>query len=258
VLAIAIVALAIAGPWFAPYSPSDLVGIPFQRPSSAHLLGTDYLGEDVFSRVLWGGRSVLLVATASAVLAYGAGIALGLAAGFRRGLVDPLAMRILDVIQAFPAIILVLLVIAGAGRSTVFLILAVALVFMPGIARLVRAATLEVSVRPYVEAAVARGERTLTILGREILPNIVNVLLADVGIRFSGTVLLAAALSYIGLGPAPPAADWALMVSENRSGLDSNPWCVLVPALLIACLTFSGNLIADGIVQARNARQRRT
>ena len=123
---------------------------------------------------------------------------------------------------------------------------------MPGIARLVRAATLEVSVRAYVEAATARGERTHVILLREILPNITGVLLADVGIRFAGAVLLGAALSYVGLGTAPPAADWALMVSENRSGLTSNPWVVLAPAALIVMLTISANLIADGIARRRS------
>jgi ABC-type dipeptide/oligopeptide/nickel transport system permease subunit len=116
----------------------------------------------------------------------------------------------------------------------------------------VRAATLEVSARAYVEAATARGERLPVVLAREILPNITTVLLADVGIRFAGTVLLGAALSYVGLGVAPPAADWALMVSENRDGLSSNPWVVLVPAALIVCLTLAGNLVADGIAKRRS------
>jgi peptide/nickel transport system permease protein len=251
-LAIAVVAIALVGPLFAPSNPSDLVGIPFQPPDAHHLLGTDFLGRDALSRVLWGGRSVLVVAVLASLLAYAVGITIGLLTGYLRSALDPVIMRALDVIQAFPPIILVLLLVSGAGTSTGLLILAVALVFMPGIARLVRAATLEVSVRAYVEAATARGERLHVILFREILPNITGILLADVGIRFAGSVLLGAALSYVGLGVAPPSADWALMVSENRSGLTSNPWVVVAPAALIVMLTISANLIADGVVRRRS------
>ena len=251
-LALLVVLIALVGPLFAPASPSDLVGIPFQAPDSHHLLGTDFLGRDALSRVLWGGRSVLVVAVAASLLAYGVGITIGLVTGYLRSAVDPVIMRVLDVVQSFPPIILVLLLVSGAGTSIGLLILAVALVFMPGIARLVRAATLEVSVRAYVEAATARGERIHVILFREILPNITGILLADVGIRFAGAVLLGAALSYVGLGVAPPSADWALMVSENRSGLTSTPWVVLVPAALIVALTISANLIADGVARRRS------
>jgi peptide/nickel transport system permease protein len=250
-LSLTVVGLALFGPWFAPYSPTEFVGSTFSAPSWHHVLGTDFLGRDGLSRVLWGGRSVVLVAVSASAIAYVIGIAVGLLTGFTRGFVDPAFMRTLDVVQAFPPIILVLLIISALGRSIGLLILAVAAVFLPGIARLVRAATVEVSTRPFVEASIARGEHTRVILVREILPNIGNVLLADFSIRFTGTVLLAAALSYIGLGPAPPASDWALLVSENRGGMDSNPAIILVPALLVALLTVGGNLVADGIARRR-------
>jgi ABC-type dipeptide/oligopeptide/nickel transport system permease subunit len=202
--------------------------------------------------VLWGGRSTVLIATLATLLTYAVGVPLGMVAGFRRDWGDGLLMRTIDVIQAFPPIILVLLIISGAGRSVPWLIAAVALVFIPGVARVVRAATIEVSVRPFVEASIARGERTTTILSREVLPNIGPVLLADVGIRFTGTVLLAASLNYLGLGVTPPASEWGLLIAENRGGLGSNPWITIAPALLIVCLTVAGNLIADafGRVQA--------
>jgi ABC-type dipeptide/oligopeptide/nickel transport system permease subunit len=244
-LAVALVLLAIAGPFVAPYSPSEIVGIPFEHPSASSLLGTDVLGRDVLSRVLNGGRSVLGIAAVGTALAYAVGLGIGLTAGLQRNALDAVLMRLLDIVMAFPPLILALLFIAGLGTSIAVLILALTIVLAPGIARLARAATLEVSVRAYVEASIARGDRTSAVLFHEILPNIRHVLLADVGIRFTGAILLAAALNFLGLGLQPPQADWALMVSENRDGLSVNPWAVAAPAALIALVAVAGNLLAD-------------
>jgi peptide/nickel transport system permease protein len=152
----------------------------------------------------------------------------------------------MDVFLAFPPIIFLLLLATGFGNSAVALVIGIAIVHMPGVARIVRAAALEVSVRGYVEAAVARGDRVRTILRREILPNIAGPLIADAGPRFTVSILLVAAVNFLGLGIAPPTADWALMISENREGITIKPLAVLIPALMIGILTVSLNTLADG------------
>jgi len=248
-LGTAVVLLAIVGPMFAPHAPAALVGPPFHGPSAQYPLGTDFLGRDVLSRVLWGGRSVIGLALAATFLGYLVGIPIGLVAGASRSLVDPGLMRTMDILLAFPPIILLLVLATGAGPSAWILVLGVALTHIPGISRIVRAATLEASVRGYVEAAVARGERRSFVLGREILPNIALPVLADAGVRLTGSILLVASVNFLGLGLQPPAADWALMISENRGGLTIQPWASVVPIILIATLTISANLVADAVAR---------
>jgi peptide/nickel transport system permease protein len=244
-----VVGIALFGPFFAPHSPSEIAGIPYQTPTGKFLLGTDFLGRDVLSRVLWGGRTVIGLAGAATVLAYAVGGTIGLTAGYARSALDPLLMRTMDILLAFPPIIFLLVLATGAGPSSWALIIGVATTHVPGIARIVRAATLGVSVRGFTEAAMARGERTLFILGREILPNILGTIFADVGIRLTGSILLIASVNFLGLGLQPPRADWALMISENRLALTIQPWSVAVPAVLIAALTISANLVADAVAR---------
>ncbi len=249
ILASAVVLIALLGPLVAPHGPADLVAAPYQAPSHQYPLGTDFLGRDVLSRVLWGGRSVIGIAGAATLLAYLIGIPIGMLAGFSRTMIDPTLMRIMDVLLAFPPIILLLVIATGAGPSVAALTVGVAITHIPGIARIVRAATLEASVRGYVEAAVARGERLTFILGREVLPNIALPVLADAGVRLTGSILLVASVNFLGLGLQPPAADWALMISENRSGLTIQPWAAVAPILLIATLTIAVNLVADAFAR---------
>jgi peptide/nickel transport system permease protein len=250
VLLTAVVLLALLGPLFAPYPPDEPVGVPFSGPSEDYPFGTDFLGRDVLSRVLWGGRSVLALAGLATVLAYAGGIVIGLAAGYSRSLLDPVLMRAADVMLSFPALLFLLVLVTGAGTSKTVLVAGVALVQMPLVARIVRTATLEQSVRGFVEAAVARGERTSAILRREILPNIAGPIAADVGLRFTYAIILVASVNFLGLGLQPPAADWALIISENRGGLTLNPYVILVPAALISLLTISVNLVGDAIAQS--------
>jgi peptide/nickel transport system permease protein len=245
-----VVGVALLGPLFAPYAPDEPVGVPFSGPAEGMPFGTDFLGRDVLSRVLWGGRSVLALAGLATLLAYAGGIAIGLAAGYSRSLLDPVLMRAADVMLSFPALLFLLVLVTGAGTSKAVLVIGVALVQMPLIARIVRAATLEQSVRGFVEAAVARGERTSAILRREILPNIAGPIAADVGLRFTYAIILVASVNFLGLGLQPPAADWALIISENRSGLTLNPYVILVPAALISLLTISVNLVGDAIARS--------
>jgi ABC-type dipeptide/oligopeptide/nickel transport system permease subunit len=244
-----VVAVALLGPFVAPHAPDEPVGIPLTGPAADAPLGTDFLGRDVLSRVLWGGRSALALAGLATLLAYLAGIAIGLAAGFSRSWLDGLLMRSVDVLIAFPALLFLLVLATGAGASTTALVLGVALVQAPPVARIVRTATLEQSVKGFVEAAVARGEHTVAILRREILPNIAAPIAADVGLRFTYSLILIASVNFLGLGLQPPAADWALIVSENRNALELQPYVILVPALLIALLTIGVNLVGDAIAR---------
>jgi peptide/nickel transport system permease protein len=226
------------------------VGVPLSGPSSADLLGTDALGRDVLSRVLYGGRSVLGLAAAATVLAYLLGLSIGLVAGYTRSLVDPVLMRSVDVMLCFPPLLFLLVLIAGAGSSDLVLIIGVALVQAPQISRIVRTATLEVSVRGYVEAAIARGERAPAVIVREVLPNILVPVLVDAGLRFTYSILIIASVNFLGLGLQPPNSDWALMIGENRSYLAVNAWSVLAPAAMIAILTIGVNLTGDAVARS--------
>lgn len=240
--------IAILGPLLAPHGLATPIGPPGSPPSGSALLGTDYLGRDVLSRVLHGGLSVIWIASAATLLSYTAGIPIGLVAGYRRSLIDPLLMRGVDVLLAFPGLLILLLLVAALGPHVSVLIVGVAVVQLPPIARIVRTATLEVSTRGYVEAAQARGESTAAILRREILPNAAPVVLADVGIRFGYSIILIASVNYLGLGLAPPAADWGLMIAENQEYIALNVWAVLAPAIMLAMLTICVNLLADAYV----------
>jgi peptide/nickel transport system permease protein len=248
-IALAIVALvllvAIFGPYLAPSTPSEIVGIPFGARSTKHILGTDFLGRDVLSRVMNGGRTSVFLAAASTLGSYLIGATIGLLAGYREGRFDAVLMRSVDVLLAFPPILFLLVVAAGAGPSAWALVIAITVVFAPSVARVIRAATQTVSHSGYVEAAVARGESTARIIFREILPNIRPTVVADAGPRLTFAILLVAAVNYLGLGLRPPAADWALMISENRSGLSLQPWALIVPSALIAILTVAVNIVAD-------------
>lgn len=193
-----VLAVALIGPLVAPHSLSAPVGVPGAPPSAGFPLGTDYLGRDIFSRLLDGGTSVLVVSCIATAFTYLIGIGVGMTAGLSRSIVDPILMRIVDVFLVFPPLMLLLLLIAGSGTGVGILILGIVLVLFPGVARIVRTATLEVSTTSYIEAAVARGERTLSIMRREVLPNITPTIIADLGVRFSAVIILAASVNFLG------------------------------------------------------------
>jgi peptide/nickel transport system permease protein len=172
-----------------------------------------------------------------------------LAAGYSRSLVDPLLMRSVDVLLCFPPLLFLLVLIAGAGSSVLVLIIGVAVVQAPQISRIVRTATLEVSTRGYVEAAIARGERAPAVILREVLPNILVPVLVDAGLRFTYSILIIASVNFLGLGLQPPSSDWALMIGQNRSYLAVNAWSVLAPAAMIAILTIGVNLTGDAVAR---------
>ena len=245
-----VVAVAIFGRYFAPYDPNVPVTAPLSPPSSHYWLGTDFLGRDVFSRLLYGGRSVITRAALATGLGYLIGMSVGLIAGFSRSRIDPVLMRSVDVMLAFPPLLFLLVLISGAGTGVEVLVIGVAVIQAPGISRIVRTATLEVSVRGYVEAAIARGERSYAVIVREVLPNIMAPVLVDSGLRFTYSILIIASVNFLGLGLQPPASDWALMISDNRQYIAIQAWAVLAPAAMIALLTIGINLTGDAIARS--------
>jgi ABC-type dipeptide/oligopeptide/nickel transport system permease subunit len=244
---LAIVGLAVFGPFVAPHSPVETIGLPSTPPASGAPLGTDFLGRDVLSRLCWGGRTVLLLAGSATLIAYAVGLTIGLLAGFVRSAVDPLLMRMMDVLLSIPALVFLLVIITAVGSSEAALVVGVAIVQVPSIARIMRAATLTQSVRGYVEAAVGRAESTAAILRRELLPNISGTIAADAGLRLAYSIILIASVNFLGLGLQPPTSDWGLMIAENRDNITLNPWAVVAPALVIACLTIALNLVGDAL-----------
>lgn len=258
ILLVVIVAIALIGPYAAPFSPTAVVDLPFSTPGLHHWLGTDELGRDVLSRVLNGGRSLLGLSVIATAIAYAIGLPAGLAAGYTRSrAANGIIMRGVDVLLSFPPLLLLLVVATGAASNVWAMVLAVGVVLAAPLTRIVRAGTLDVAQKAYVEAAVARGESTTVILRREILPNIASVIFADVGLRLSYAVLLIASVNFLGVGLQPPSSDWGLMIAENRQGLNLNPWMVVVPAILIAIMTVSINLLADGIGRMLGTSTRR-
>jgi ABC-type dipeptide/oligopeptide/nickel transport system permease subunit len=245
-----VLAVALLGPYLAPHDPDAPVGLPNAGPSSSAPFGTDVLGRDVLSRLLHGGRSVILLAAAATILAYLIGLTIGLVAGFSRSFVDPLLMRTVDVMLAFPPLLFVLILISGAGTGVTVVVIAVAAIQAPSVSRVVRTATQVVAVRGYVEAAVARGESTFAVIRREVVPNILAPVLVDFGLRFTYSILIIASVNFLGLGLQPPSSDWALLISENRQYISLNAWSVLAPAAMIALLTIGVNLLGDAIARS--------
>lgn len=249
-LVLVLAVIVVIGPFVAKYAPNASVGDPFAAPSGAHPLGTDFLGRDVVSRWLYGGRSAIGLAAAATALGAIVGLAVGLVAAYRSDWVDGLTMRVGDIVLAFPPLLLFLLVLATVGNSIALIIVVVATYHALRMARIARAATREIMVLPFVEAAQARGDTAFHILGREVLPNIWTPILIEAGFRFVYSVIIIAALSFLGLGLQPPTADWGLMISENRQGLDQNSWATLAPTLSLAVLAAGVNLLAEAYSHA--------
>jgi peptide/nickel transport system permease protein len=244
-----IVGIAVIGPLVAPYGYNQIVGAPFEAPSAHYLLGTDFLGRDVLSRILDGGRVVLVVAVLSTALAYLVGLPVGMIAGYRRGPLDLAVTGAVDLLLSLPSIVFVLVLLAAAGASLSVVVTGIAATQVPRIVRVTRAATVEVGSLEYVEAAVARGDSVLSIIRRDILPNIATPVLTDLGLRFVFCVLLYSSLAFLGLGQPPPAADWGLIISENQEALTYRPLICLVPACLIAVLAIGASLVSDSVAR---------
>jgi ABC-type dipeptide/oligopeptide/nickel transport system permease subunit len=253
VILVAVLAVAYLGRFLATNSPTATLG-PGGTPSGPGLpLGSDYLGRDVLSRVLHGGTSAITMAVLATVSAYVLGLAVGIIAGYFGGAPDMALMRAVDIILAFPPLMVLLLLVGGFSNHVWVLVLGVVIVQLPSISRIARAAAQSIRHSEFVDAARARGDGLITIWRRDLLANISSVLLADFGIRFGISIILIASMNFLGLGLTPPASDWGLMISENKDLLSINPWAVLAPAIMLALITVGLNLFADAYVRSVNA-----
>jgi peptide/nickel transport system permease protein len=240
--------VAIAWRVLVPYPPDQVDPLhSFGHPGAAHWLGTDWLGRDVLSRTLAGSSSVLVLAPASALLAVAVGTAIGLIAGYYRGTVDLILMRITDAVVTIPAIILDVLVLATFGRSRIVLILVVAAGFAPLVSRTVRSAVLAERERDYIDAARLRQEPGVYIMVAEILPNVLAPVLVELTTRLGYAVFAVATLSFFGLGPQQPSPDWGLTVSLAIQYVQTAPWIVLAPAAAIGSLVVGVTILGDEI-----------
>ena len=242
--------VAIGAPWFAPYAPTSLLDAPLDPPSATYWLGTDDLGRDAFSRLLWGGRVAMLVAFAAGIIAVVGGAVLGLSAAFLRGTFDDCMLRLVEMKLAVPTILFVAIFVTGFGQSILILILAIGIIQMMGVIRTTRAAGIVLMEQGYVRAAQLNGESGPKIILRELLPNVADLMAVEFALRASSALLLVSALSFLGLGISPPTPDWGLMVEDAVALLDSEPHLVLAPALAISTLVLGINLAAEGLAEA--------
>jgi peptide/nickel transport system permease protein len=243
--------IALISPSIVPYEPTQIdASSLMQSPSMEHLFGTDSFGRDVFSRVLMGGRIALVITIIAGVLAITWGGLLGIVIGFLGGVVDEVVMRFVDALLSFPSILIYQLVISVLGSSNLILILVLSITNGISIIRIARGATLGFVARDFITAARARGERTATVVLRELLPNVFDVLLVEFAMRWSWMLLYFSSLSFLGFGVTPPTPDWGLMIAENRSRLAIAPWSSIFPMIALGTLVIGINLAADALAKA--------
>ena len=249
---------AIFAPWLAPFPPSRIASRePLAAMSAAHLLGTDYLGRDMLSRILFGARYTMGIALLSTSMACLIGVGLGLTAAARGGWFDMAVSRVLDAMISVPSLLAALVVVSSLGSSIPVLVVSAAVIYTPGAYRLSRAMAVNVNAMDFVAVARARGEGTLYIVAYEILPNMVLPVMTDFGLRFVFVVLLLTGMSFLGLGIQPPNADLGSLVRENIEGLSYGAPAVLMPALAIATLTVAVNALIDNLPSRRVAETAR-
>lgn len=245
-----VVLVAVIGPFVAPYSPDAFVTPQvFAQPSHQFLLGSDVLARDVLSRVLNGGWVLLIMAVCATAFGVILGAAAGISAAYLGGRVDSLIMRTVDVVLAFPQIVFALLLVSIIGPKVWLIVIAVGLGHLPQVARVIRAATLDLTERDFVKAIELEGVSPFKVMSGEILPNLVTPLMVEAGLRLTYSIVIITGLSFLGFGQAPPAPNWGYMIAENRYGLVTNPWATLVPAGMISILTIGTNTFSDAIAR---------
>ena len=249
--------IGIFGRYVAPYGPTEQFSQHvLESPSSDYLLGTDKFGRDTLTRLLWGSRVSFQVGFISVMLAGSVGIVLGLISGYLGGWVDNVLILLMDIIWAFPAVLLAIVFVTTLGNNIENAMLAIALVYMPTFMRVVRGATLSVRHTTYVESAVAVGVTTPRILARHVFPNITAPLIVHASLNFAAAVLAEASLSFLGLGNKAPNPSWGEMVATNYESLNTAPWATLIPGAAIALVVLGFNLLGDGLRDALDPRLR--
>lgn len=253
-MAIVVVNLFVVAfaPWLAPYGETELVTSQWMPPSAEHWLGSDHLGRDMLTRILYGARTTIVIAFVATALAFVMGIVAGFTAAVTGGVTDMLLSRLVDALMAIPTLILALVVISVLGTELAILVAVIAVLDSTRVFRLSRAIAMDVVVMEYVEAARLRGEGLWWIMGREVLPNAVMPLVAEFGLRFVFAFLFIAALSFLGLGIQPPLADWGGMVKENATVISYGMAAPLYPAGAIALLAIGVNLLVDYVLARSN------
>ncbi|WP_322513721.1 ABC transporter permease [Chloroflexus sp.] len=243
--------LALFGPLVAPYSPTaqnaDLIRQP---PSPSHLFGTDRLGRDLFSRIVYGARDMLALAGGGTALAVIFGTLIGVSVAYLGGWLEELVFRLFDGLLALPALLLALLLLGAVGPSRASVLLVIVVVYTPIVARVARSVVLTLKPRGFIEAARMRDERLSYVLWRELLPLVAPTLAVEAALRFSYAIFLVASLGFLGVGVQPPNPDWGLMVLEARNEFALAPWSLYVPAAAIALLVIGVNLMAEGVRRA--------
>ncbi len=249
-LSLLVLMTAFLGPLVSPHSPTEFTGAPYASAGTTGVFGTDNLGRDVLSRFLHGGHTLMILAILATAIGVGLGALVGVVAAYVRGWLDEVLMRGGDVALAFPQIVLALLFLSIIGPKLWLMVLMVAVGHLPRTARVVRGAAVAVVERDFVKAAEAVGIARWRIMLGEIVPNVTGTLAVEFGLRLTYSIGLVAGLSFLGLGQQPPAADWGLMINENRIALTVQPWAVALPVLAIAILTVGTNLVTDGLARA--------
>ncbi len=240
--------VAITAPLIAPYGMAEVVGDVWEPSSAEHLLGTDNIGRDLLTRMIYGGRTTIFIAAAATILSFATGTSLGLLAAVLGGWADQVLSRTVDLIMSIPTLILALVILAIVPVTIPILILVMGLLDATRPYRLSRSVAVDINVMDYVEAAKLRGEGRVWIIFREILPNALSPLVAEFGLRFIFMVLFISTLSFLGLGVQPPLADWGGIVKENKDGIVYGIGAALYPAVAIATLAISVNLVADWVL----------
>ncbi|RRI04380.1 ABC transporter permease [Mesorhizobium tamadayense] len=249
VLTTLFVLAAVFAPWIAPHGNAEIVSdVPWEPMSSLHWLGTDNLGRDLLSRMIYGARITLFIAVLATALSFSLGAILGFSAAVFGGWFDTILSRLVDLLMSIPTLIMGLVVLSVLPSNLVTLILVMGILDSTRVYRLSRAVAVDINVMDYVEAAKLRGEGSGWIIFREILPNALSPLVSELGLRFIYAVLFLSTLSFLGLGVQPPDADWGGMVKENKDGIVFGIGAALMPAAAIAALAISVNLVADWVL----------
>jgi peptide/nickel transport system permease protein len=255
ILTLAFLLVAVLAPVLAPYDPTAFtLGQQLQPPSPAHLLGTDELGRDILSRILWGSRITLLITLGAMWVALVIGTTLGIYAGFMGGWSDTLIMRVMDVLLAMPGFLLAIAIIAALGVGTLNVVIAVGIFSIPAFARVARGSTLSIRQQDYVLAARALGTPDGAIMWRHILPNVTPPLIVQTTLGLATAILTASGLSFLGLGPQPPTPEWGAMLSTGRNFITSSPQLATIPGLAILLVAVGFNLLGDGLRDALDPR----